>query len=189
MASRRVDLSTVDTAAEQALLDLCRPHATDYDTVTWEGLTPEPLAAGVAYVANRTNIDAPHGEMDIEAASMDAERLHAEEREWLGLGSHLVGAAAVHRPTGEIAAVTSIGVRPPGDHGSIRTTIAHPGHRGHRLGTIVKIEAHRRMRQSFPQLRYVFTSNADANSHMVAINEKLGYAVYQTGTNYQLRIG
>jgi GNAT superfamily N-acetyltransferase len=188
MVSRRVDLTGVDAAAEQALLEQCLPYATGYDTVTWDGTTPDPLAAGVAAVTNRTSTDAPRGGMDIEQATLDARRLHAAEREWLEAGSRLVGAAAVHRRTGEVAAVTSIGVRPSGDHGRIRTTIAHPAHRGNRLGTIVKIEAHRQVRRLFPQLRYVSTSNADANDHMVAINDKLGYVAYQTGTNYQHRL-
>lgn len=189
MMSRRVDMAAADTAAaERALLEQCLPHATNFETVTWEGTTPDPLAAGVAAVTNRTSTDAPRGGMDIEQATLDARRLHAAEREWLDAGSHLVGAAAVHRASGEVAAVTSIGVRPLGDHGRIRTTIAHPAHRGHRLGTIVKIEAHRQVRRLFPQLRYVATSNADANDHMVSINDKLGYLAYQTGAICQRQL-
>ncbi|HLV59534.1 MAG TPA: hypothetical protein VKY81_11815 [Natronosporangium sp.] len=72
--------------------------------------------------------------------------------------------------------------------GYIRTTVAHPDHRGHRLGTIVKIEAHRRIRRSFPNLRYIVTSNAESNAHMVATNDRLGYVPYQRGLNYQRRL-
>lgn len=185
MLSRRLDLSAVDPSAEQALLDQCLPHAADYRIETWEGTTPQPLAAGVAYLVNRTVSDAPSGDLDIEAPTLDAARLHGKEREFLEVGDQLVGAAAVHRDTGTVAAVTGIGVRKSGEHGYIRTTVAHPGHRGHRLGTIVKIEAHRRIRQSFPKLRYITTSNAETNAHMVQINVRLGYVPYQRGFNYQ----
>lgn len=188
MLSRRLDLSTVDPDTEQALLDQCLPHAADYRIETWEGTTPQPLAAGVAYLVNRTVSDAPRGDMNIEAPTFDAARWHGKERQMMEAGDQLVTAAAVHRDTGTVAAVTVIAVRPSGEQGYLRTTVAHPEHRGHRLGTIVKIEAHRRIRRSFPKLRYIVTSNAESNAHMVAINDRLGYVPYQRGLNYQRQL-
>lgn len=41
------------------------------------------------------------------------------------------------------------------------------------------------MRRSFPKLRYVYTDNADANAHMVAINDRLGYLGYEVTVIYQ----
>ncbi len=185
---RRADLAATDETAEQQLLDECLPHAADYEIVTWNGLTPDRSAGGVAYLVNRVVTDAPMGDVDFEETQVDAQRLHAEERNALERGTHLVGAAAVHRPTGEVAAFTRIDVRPPGDHGDIYLTVAHPKHRGHRLGTIVKIEVHRRVRREFPQLRLVHTGNADANAHMVAINDRLGYRPYETSITYQRKL-
>lgn len=185
---RRIDLQATDEAAERRLLDECLPHAGDYEIVTWNGHTPEGVADGVAFLFSRVATDAPRGDMSLEAMAVDTQRLHAEDRNSLERGTHLVGAAAVHRPTGEVAAVTRIDVRPPGDHGDIWVTIAHPQHRGHRLGTIVKIEVHRQVRREFPGLRFVQTGNADANAQMVAINEKLGYVSFETATNYQRRL-
>jgi hypothetical protein len=124
------------------------------------------------------------GDLDLEATTMDPQRLHADERNILDRGLHLVGAAAVHRGTRDVTAVTRIDVRPIGDHGEVWLTIAHPQHRGHRLGTLVKIDAHRRVRRDFPRLRYVRTGNADVNAHMVAINERLGYVAYKAATSY-----
>jgi hypothetical protein len=128
------------------------------------------------------------GEVEYEETTVDTARLHAEESNLLDRGMHLVGAAAVHRPTEQVAAVTRVDVRPPGDHGDIWLTIAEPAHRGHRLGTIVKIDAHRRVRREFPGIRYVSTGNADSNGRMVAINERLGYLPYQAVTVYQRRL-
>jgi GNAT superfamily N-acetyltransferase len=185
MVLRRVDLSTVDDLAERRLHEGCRPHNAGYECVTWAGLTPDRLAPGVARLLNRMNTDAPRGELDIEATTVDPPRLHAQERVVLDRGVHLIGAAAVHRDTGAVAAVTRIDVRPPGDHGDVWLTIADPEHRGHRLGTVVKIEAHRLVRREFPRLKYVHTGNANVNAHMVAINERLGYLPYEVMTNYQ----
>lgn len=188
MRSRRIDLCTIDHSAEQSLLDECLPHASGYRRKAWVGQTPESFAPGVAYLANRMVTDAPRGDLDIEETTVDAERLRTEEQEFLAAGSHLVTAVAMHCDSGGVAAVTSVAVRPPGDHGFVRTTIAHPQHRGHRLGTLVKIDAHRRLRELFPELRYVTTSNAETNAHMVAVNERLGYLVYEVGTNFQRRL-
>jgi GNAT superfamily N-acetyltransferase len=185
---RRIDLTAIDGTAEQRLLDECLPHAADYEWVGWTGLTPDELAGGVARLWNRMNIDAPSGDVELEAATMDAERVRARQRLSLDRGSHLVGAAARHRGSGEVAAVTMIEVRSAGDHGSVWATIADPAHRGHRLGTIVKIECHRLVRQAFPKLRYVDTGNADSNAPMVAINERLGFVLHEAGTLYQLTL-
>lgn len=183
---RRIDLTTVDLAEEQRLLAECRPRAAGYQSLSWTGPTPEPLAGGVARLVNRLMTDSPTGKLEIEDSTLDATRLHADEQASLDRGTHLVGVAARHRETGELAAVTRIDVRPPGDHGTIWVTIADPRHRGHRLGTIVKIEAHRLVRETFPGLQHVYTGNADENAHMVAINDRLGYVPVETAILYQL---
>jgi GNAT superfamily N-acetyltransferase len=185
---RRIDLTTVDGAAEQRLLDECLPRAEEYDRLTWTGPTPDQHASAVAQLVNRFNADAPTGDLALDQTTMDAERLHADERSALDQGTHLVAAAARHRATGEIAAITRIDIRSVGDHGTIWLTIGDPKHRGHRLGTIVKIDAHRLARRTFPDLQYVYTGNADSNVHMVAINERLGYVAYETATMFQLTL-
>lgn len=185
---RRIDLAAVDEQAEQRLLAECLPHAADYETVTWTGHTPDLLAGGVAQLVNRLNADAPMGELDLEQTTLDTARLHADEQAILDRGEHLMAAAARHRGTGEVAAFTRVDVRPPGDHGLIWLTIADPRHRGHRLGTIVKIEVHQLVRRTYPDLQHVYTGNADENAHMVAINDRLGYVTYQAATMYQLAL-
>jgi hypothetical protein len=185
---RRIDLTAIDESAEQRLLDECRARATEYECLTWTGLIPDELAGGVARLTNRLHADAPTGELALEETTMDAGRLQADERWALARHAHLVGVAARHRGTGEVAAVTKIEVRSIGDHGSVWLTIADRQHRGHRLGTIVKIECHRLVRRTFPDLRYVATGNADSNAHMAAINERLGFVAYEAGTMYQLTL-
>jgi GNAT superfamily N-acetyltransferase len=185
---RRIDLTAVDAAAEQRLLDQCLSHAIEYESLGWTGLTPDDLAGGVANLVNRLNLDAPTGELDIEPETIDADRLHTHERNAIERHTQLVGTAARHRNTGEVAAITLLNVRSAGDHGSVTLTIADPKHRGHRLGMIVKIEIHRLVRRAFPRLRYIQTGNATANAHMNAINEQLGFAAYETNTLYQLAL-
>jgi GNAT superfamily N-acetyltransferase len=182
---RRIDLAAIESTAEAELLAGCLARAEAYECLAWTGQTPAELADGVARLSNRVLIDSPTGDLDIEQSTMDGDRLRADEQRGLDRGNHLVGAAARHRETGEVAAITGISIRPAADHGEVWLTIADPRHRGHRLGTIVKIECHRLARRRFPLLRHVTTANADENAQMAAINEKLGFEVYETSVSYQ----
>jgi RimJ/RimL family protein N-acetyltransferase len=60
-------------------------------------------------------------------------------------------------------------------HGWQQITIVDPAHRGHRLGIIAKLENLAYAREGTPALQQVDTSNAAANTHMIAINEQIGF--------------
>ena len=90
-------------------------------------------------------------------------------------GVTLLTAAAV-APEGHLAGYTELGLMSTGrEHGQTWNTLVLPGHRGHGLGMWIKLanlEAARRLR---PELRRVTTWNAEANQHMIAINEAIGF--------------
>jgi hypothetical protein len=67
-------------------------------------------------------------------------------------------------------------------------TIVDPEHRGHRLGTILKVENHRQLRSYRPRMRYVHTWNAEVNAHMIAINEAVGYRAVDRWIAYQKKL-
>jgi hypothetical protein len=50
-----------------------------------------------------------------------------------------------------------------------------PEHRGHRLGTLIKVANLEFARAQRSELRAIGTCNADSNSHMVAINEAMEF--------------
>jgi RimJ/RimL family protein N-acetyltransferase len=54
-------------------------------------------------------------------------------------------------------------------------TLVDPDHRGHRLGTVVKIENLRYILSHEPALRVIDTYNAAVNDHMISINEAMGF--------------
>jgi hypothetical protein len=60
-------------------------------------------------------------------------------------------------------------------------------HRGHRLGLLLKLGMLYWLREEEPQLRAVDTSNAVTNTHMVGINEAIGYRVVGTSFEWQRR--
>ena len=54
-----------------------------------------------------------------------------------------------------------------------------PGHRGHSLGLALKLANHRALMAALPACEFVRTSNAEVNSHMNAVNERMGYRLVE----------
>ncbi|MDO5663493.1 MAG: N-acetyltransferase, partial [Brachybacterium sp.] len=68
-------------------------------------------------------------------------------------------------------------------------TLVHGDHRGHGLGLLVKAAALVALTDAVPTVRRIHTWNAAENTHMLAINRRLGFrAVGVTGA-WQLRRG
>jgi GNAT superfamily N-acetyltransferase len=99
-------------------------------------------------------------------------------------GQYLAGYASVrnamadapHDASGEMAALTE--VEPDPDHpewGYQQLTAVTRGHRGHRLGLLVKTAMLDWLAVAEPALEQIVTGNAEVNQHMIAINEELGY--------------
>ena len=62
------------------------------------------------------------------------------------------------------------------------------GHRGHRLGLGVKVAVTRTLCEQFPAKRFVTTTNAETNAHMVAINVALGFEITHVHGDFQKRL-
>jgi GNAT superfamily N-acetyltransferase len=121
--------------------------------------------------------DPPQGEeLDIRPAEWDAARIRDIERTLTERGELQLGSAVRHVGSGEVAGFTRITVS-PGDeeHAWQGDTIVAPGHRGKRLGTVLKIANQRLLREYRPKIRWVHTWNAEANDHMISVNEAIGY--------------
>jgi GNAT superfamily N-acetyltransferase len=61
-------------------------------------------------------------------------------------------------------------------------------HRGHRLGMAVKCAGLRALSESFPDKRFIETTNAETTTHMVAINVALGFEVAHVYGDFQKRL-
>jgi hypothetical protein len=67
-------------------------------------------------------------------------------------------------------------------------TIVDPGHRGHRLGALVKVANLRLMREHQPQVTTVDTGNAAVNTYMIAINEQMGFRPLYAWQSWQTEL-
>lgn len=169
-----------------ALESQCRPHAAGYRLVGWRDRTPEPLLADRADLARGMSTDPPLGDLDWHEESWDGDRVRREEARAQAQGRSFVAAGAVHEATGRLVAFTDLGVQLARPERVYQwSTIVHAEHRGHRLGTLVKVAAIRRLVEQFPAARLLSTWNAEANRHMIAVNEALGFQVNGQAVSYQ----
>ena len=189
MRGREVELAAIDGDVEQRLLDESWPHAAGYELVQWHGPTPDEHLDGAAELASRLMSDVPFGDLELDEVHFDAERHRVNEAADMRRGCDFVCTYVRHVASGELVAHSVIGVIADSpQYGGQWITLVHPNHRGHRLGMIVKIENHRLLRSVKPQVRWIDTSNAEVNKHMVAINERLGFTEVDRHLAFQRKL-
>lgn len=183
---RVADLAAVDGAALDRLLADAWRHAGGYELVQRVGREPDDIVAGSAYLNSRMNLDAPTGDLELEQQDVDAALMREREAMVRACGELELGTAVRHTASGEVAGFTTIYLI-PGDeeHCWQGNTIVDPNHRGRRIGTILKTENHRLVQGYRPRMRYVHTWNAEANAHMISINEAVGYRANDRWIAYQ----
>ncbi|WP_460544194.1 hypothetical protein [Glycomyces halotolerans] len=161
----------------------------DYELRQWTGPIPADLLATMCRMESMIVSEIPLGDLDVEAEEVDTEKMRAMERVNEAEGRIRVDSVAVDRATGEVVAWSEITV----DDGPYRDahqgiTIVAPGHRGHRLGLLVKLANLRQLREHFDRVEAIWTDNADVNSHMIAINEQLGYETVDASADYHRKL-
>lgn len=148
-----------------------------YRVEQWIGETPEHLLASVA--ATRQSIhDAPATESEVRAPEWTPEVVRAEEAEARAAGVEQRVVVAVEEATGLVVALTDIPFH-PGDsvHTRWGSTMVTPAHRGHGLGSVIKAHMLRWILADRPELERVDTGTDATNSHMIRVNEQLGFVV------------
>ncbi|OYO08142.1 GNAT family N-acetyltransferase [Enemella evansiae] len=162
------DLDRLQAEAERA--------SGDYELVQWSGPTPPELRDGLAVLRGRMSTDVPIGDLPRGAETWNAERVSELDEFHRKEKLDDLWTIAVRRGSGEPVAHTFLSV--PQEKPGLawqEDTLVRPDHRGHRLGLLVKTANLRRLRAEHPGVRRVWTWNADENTHMLAINDALGF--------------
>lgn len=178
-----VDLNTVDRLYDEAGL-----AGADY--VLERGLLPTPdnVLEELVEVTAAIN-DAPMGELTFEDEHFDLKRLQDFETAAAGRGDNVYRVWARHRTTDEI-----------GGHTVVLTNALHPGfawqadtavgrgHRGRRLGLLLKIEMMRWLAEVQPEVAVIETWNNADNDFMIKVNEAIGYRLSRVFATYELSL-
>lgn len=167
-------------------LDELTPAATGYELRDWTGAVPEELVGEWAELVASLETEAPTGDLAIEEFTADVEEVRSGEREAREQGRSSVSAVAV-RPDGGLAAYSQIYVSAEGATAYQWGTLVRREDRGHRLGMAVKVAKLRRLQREFPHVRAVATFNAASNTHMIAVNEALGFVPVEYEGEFQKR--
>ena len=173
---RALDLDTVAAGPLAELRAEAQRAAAGYSVISWISPAPEEYVDQVAAISGLL-YDAPH-DPNLEPWAWDAARVRDTERRMRlqGVRAHTV--AARHDASGELGGFTQVEVSPEQpDRGFQALTAVVRAHRGHRLGLLLKLAMMELLAEAEPQVRQLFTSNAETNEHMIAVNETLGYRV------------
>jgi GNAT superfamily N-acetyltransferase len=163
------------------------PLADGYRLEEWVDTAPDQLVDGLAVLCARMSTDAPLGEMDWEPEVWDRARYRDKEASAQARGRTRYAAAAVHTATGQVAAMTDIGLSRYSNEVAFQwDTIVLQEHRGHGLGLALKAHNHELLVKSEPATRWINTWNAESNTHMIGINERLGFKPIEYWTEWQL---
>ncbi len=185
---RRLDLDTVDPAMLDRLRTEALARARGYSVVQWLDSTPPRWRADLAYLIGRMLVDAPLDDLKLEPEIYDAERIRERDAGSRARGHHTVTTGACDRD-GRLVAYTQIVVCSGADrYGDQWDTLVAPAHRGHRLGTLIKVDNLALARAHHPALRVVDTDNADSNPYMVGINEAIGFRPLDHRSEWQLEL-
>lgn len=188
LVDQEAAIDFLEKSAEETIYTEARAAAAGYEIASWIGAVPEEYLQALVELDRMTMSQVPLGKLELEDEDMDTERRRAFDVSLEKVGLTLCQTVARHQASGQVVANTVVAVQPPpSDFGSQWITIVAPGHRGHRLGTLVKLANLRQLRVKAPHVRRLHTENALVNQHMNAINRQIGFVPFQTGREYLLR--
>jgi GNAT superfamily N-acetyltransferase len=160
----------------------------DYRVVTWRDVCPDEYVESFAAALSTVMSLIPQGELDLDDREWTADGIRAYEQHRLEVGLVTIETAAV-APGGTVVGLTGLRAHTADPRvARIGVTMVLPGHRGHRLGLATKLASHRALREQVPGCELVVTSNAEVNTHMNAINERMGYQQLETLVEYHRRL-
>lgn len=177
--------------ADEVLADLAAEAATrhaGYTVKSWVGAVPDQLALGWETLASSLVTEAPTGDREVEPETADVANLRERESVAAKQGRVRVCTAAL-ADGGEVAAYTDIEVTPHEPGKAYQWgTLVRTDDRGHRLGMAVKVANLRLLQSLGLGVERVITWNAEVNSHMIAVNERLGFKPVARAGEFQKRL-
>ncbi|MCB7136130.1 N-acetyltransferase [Cellulosimicrobium marinum] len=166
-----------------------RRSAGAYRTSTWFDEVPEGHLDGMAELWGRMSTDAPSAGLDQQEEHWDAGRVRDHLSDLADRSQHVLITVAEDVGTGALVAFSVLQVpRAEVPFGFQEDTLVVREHRGHRLGTLVKVANLRALAAWRPGVVRIHTWNAEENAHMLAINVALGFRADGVAAVWQKRL-
>lgn len=164
------DAVLAELAAEAA------PYHRDYEIRCWTGPVPDDLVQSWVELASTLVTEAPTGDNEHEPEAADVEA-HRQQEAVLEQQGRVRWHSVATDATGRVVAYTDLVVPAHGQDCVFQWgTLVDPRHRGHRLGTAVKVANLQALQASGTAAgRRLVTWNAEVNDHMIGINERMGF--------------
>ena len=180
----------LDLPVEEAVLARLDPGLEGYTVRSWVGRVPDDLVEQWAVLDSSLTLEAPTGDLHVEAQVADVGAVRDGEELFAAQG-RTPYRAVVLAPDGTVVGYTEVvtTVHEPG-RAYQWGTLVHRDHRGHRLGTALKVAALRRLQEEVSPagpVDHVITWNAQSNTHMVAVNEQLGFVPVEWAAVHERR--
>jgi GNAT superfamily N-acetyltransferase len=189
MTHYRLDLTTVDHAAHDALLADARSRASAYTLVQWTSPTPDEHLAALGVLEGAMSTDPPTDDLSWEPEVYDADRMGRRLETIAARGIRQYTSAARDDATGALVGSTTLArLATLPEHVDQWETIVLEEHRGHRLGLLLKLENLRFAQREEPQLRFVDTVTADSNEWMRRVNSALGFVPLRPWSEWELTL-
>jgi GNAT superfamily N-acetyltransferase len=164
-----------DTALLERLAAEAEPHHHAYTIRQFKGPVPDDIIEPFGALVGSLISEAPMGELTLEAEVMDVERIRADEAVFAASGRTKYTTVAVARD-GTVAAYSELAV-PRYDPGRVYQwgTLVLKEHRGHRLGLATKVHNLLWLQRELSGPALLVTYNAEVNSHMIGVNDAMGF--------------
>jgi GNAT superfamily N-acetyltransferase len=145
-----------------------------YQVVTWMDHCPDEYVAAFCGMRNQMNQDVPKGDVDMEPIVVDEKRLRTLEGRTARLFHSVVSAARA--VDGSFAGYSRVFLPRGGTDVIQDDTLVMPGHRGHRLGTALKLATLAVVQRDHPERTAMHTWTAVENLPMQRTNREFGFS-------------
>ncbi|HEV2798435.1 MAG TPA: GNAT family N-acetyltransferase [Nocardioides sp.] len=171
---RELTLPVDDALLAGLAEDAARSHQA-YTLRSWSGPVPDDLLQGWAEITSTLAPEAPMGELELEPVVISTEAVREREVTVERQGRTKYNTVALSA-SGEVVAYSDLAttIHEPG-RAYQWGTLVRRGHRGHRLGVAVKVANLQLLQRERPDVRRLTTYNAEVNSHMIGVNEVIGF--------------
>ncbi|MEP6665326.1 MAG: GNAT family N-acetyltransferase [Nocardioidaceae bacterium] len=184
----RVLILPVESNLLDGLIMDAEPHHRDYTFAQYDGVPPAEIRDDFCVLLNQILTDAPSGEMKFEEGGMTATTL-AELYETLRQQRRTAYTTVALDTSGVPVAHSQLVVPEYAPRKIFQwDTMVRRDHRGHRLGMATKARNLLRVSELHPDRTSVHTWNAESNTHMIAVNEAMGFVPVSYHGEYLRRL-